>query len=394
VSWALVLSGGGTSELAWQTGLLAGLHAAGSDLTRPDLIVGTSAGAIAGARIACGVPLDAALARERDPAASTLRDTAGLSQAVDELRHELAGAESWPDQPLQITALEVGTGKLVVWTRSAGVSLADAVASSCAAPFAAPWPTIDGRRVTHPGPLSATNADLAFGHRLVVVIAGSGPHGPLDDELAQLRAGGSHVRLVLPDDASSEALFRNLLPANRRAAAAEAGYAQGTAIAPAVGEWLRSRRTLVPEVDVEDLAARFAGPSLRKAEWTHVAHLAVGAWHVDRYGAAAALARLRDGIRRLNVSIGGANTPSSGYHETITAAYVTLLAAYLETCPSGLPLQERVDRLLAGELAARDMLFTFYSRECLFSTAARARWVDPDRAPLALEAVLGRSEPA
>ena len=66
------------------------------------------------------------------------------------------------------------------------------------------------------------------------------------------------------------ALVRNLLNAGGRAAAAEAGYAQGTAMAPDVGEWLRSRHALVPEVDVEDLAARFAVPSLRKAEWTHV----------------------------------------------------------------------------------------------------------------------------
>ena len=107
VTWALVLGGGGTSGLAWQTGLLAGLRAGGSDVTRPDLIVGTSAGAIAAARVACGLPLDAAFEREREPAPASRRDTAGLLRAVDELRRDLAGAEAWPDRPLQITALEV-----------------------------------------------------------------------------------------------------------------------------------------------------------------------------------------------------------------------------------------------------------------------------------------------
>lgn len=116
-----------------------------------------------------------------------------------------------------------------------------------------------------------------------------------------------------------------------------------------------------------------------------------GTW--DRYGAADALVRLRDGIRRLNLSIGGANTPSSGYHETITAAYVTLLAALLDTCPE-LPLADRIVRLLTSPLADRDMLFTFYSRERLLSIDARARWVDPDLAPLRLDAVAGRPEPA
>ena len=94
---------------------------------------------------------------------------------------------------------------------------------------------------------------------------------------------------------------------------------------------------------------------------------------------------LRDGIKRLNVSLGGANTPSSGYHETITAAYVTLIAAFLDACPPDLPLGGRVDRLLASPLAGRDILFSFYSRERLLSTDARARWVEPDLGPLRLD---------
>jgi hypothetical protein len=114
----------------------------------------------------------------------------------------------------------------------------------------------------------------------------------------------------------------------------------------------------------------------------------VGAWHVDHYGAAKALGLLRDGIRRLNESHGGSNTATDGYHETITAAYVSLLAAFLDACPPGLPLAARVDRLLAGPLAARDMLFTFYSRERLMSPDARAQWVEPDLAPLDLSYVV------
>lgn len=138
----------------------------------------------------------------------------------------------------------------------------------------------------------------------------------------------------------------------------------------------------------EALAARFTTLTLPKEEWTHAAHLTVGAWHVDRYGAAEALTRLRSGIRRLNESHGHVNTATAGYHETITAAYVTLLAAYLAARAPDLPLDACVERLLAGPLAARDMLFTFYSRERLLSVEARAQWVEPDLAPLRLDAVL------
>ena len=61
-------------------------------------------------------------------------------------------------------------------------------------------------------------------------------------------------------------------------------------------------------IDVAALAARFTALTLPKEAWTHAAHLTVGTWHVDRYGAADALPRLRAGIRRLNESHGNENT--------------------------------------------------------------------------------------
>lgn len=137
--------------------------------------------------------------------------------------------------------------------------------------------------------------------------------------------------------------------------------------------------------DPEALAERFTALTLPKEEWTHAAHLTVGAWHVDRYGAEEALRLLRDRIRRLNESYGGSNTATAGYHETITAAYVTILAAFLDACPPELPLAGRVERLLASPLAGRDILFSFYSRERLLSTDARARWVEPDLGALRLD---------
>ncbi len=56
---ALVLSGGGPTGRAFEIGILKGLHEAGIDLTRSDLIVGTSAGGVLGAQIRAGETLDA-----------------------------------------------------------------------------------------------------------------------------------------------------------------------------------------------------------------------------------------------------------------------------------------------------------------------------------------------
>ncbi len=142
-------------------------------------------------------------------------------------------------------------------------------------------------------------------------------------------------------------------------------------------------------MNIDDFAARFESCTLREEEWTHQAHFIVGLWHVDRFGADDALTKLRARIRRLNESFGGTNTVTSGYHETITAAYVTLLAQFLDRRAVGDGLDELTARLLASPLARKDVLLTFYSKERLMSGEARAGWAEPDLAPLDLAAVLG-----
>ncbi len=134
------------------------------------------------------------------------------------------------------------------------------------------------------------------------------------------------------------------------------------------------------------LGPRFEACSISAKSWTHAAHLTVGLWHIDRYGREEALARLRMGIRRLNESHGSVNSATAGYHETITAAYVELLAQFLERRAQGESLGNTVERLLGGPLAARNVLLAFYSRERLMSVDARAAWVEPDLAPLDLSA--------
>jgi len=145
---------------------------------------------------------------------------------------------------------------------------------------------------------------------------------------------------------------------------------------------------------LDDLAGRFQGCAVPAKEWTHAAHLVVGLWHVHRYGAMDALVRLRTGIRRLNESHGGVNSTTNGYHETITAAYVQLLTQYLDRRGTDMPLEMQALDLLAGPLAVRDMLFTFYSHDRLMSTTARLEWLEPDRAPVHLSDVMDHRAPA
>jgi hypothetical protein len=108
----------------------------------------------------------------------------------------------------------------------------------------------------------------------------------------------------------------------------------------------------------------------------------MGTWHVARLGPDAALARLRAGIRALNAAHGTVDSDTRGYHETITCAYVRLLGAFVATRPAGEAIDATVAAVLASALAARDVLMRHYSRERLFSVAARRAWVEPDLEPL------------
>ena len=136
------------------------------------------------------------------------------------------------------------------------------------------------------------------------------------------------------------------------------------------------RVTIDPALD--DLVAKFLARTLPKAQWTHLAHLRVGAWHVDRFGTYEAIERLRRGIRALNDVHGTRNDDRSGYHETITIAYVRLLAVFLAASRAS-TFEERTRELLTGPLADKDFLLRFWSRDVLFSASARAAWVAPDR---------------
>jgi len=135
--------------------------------------------------------------------------------------------------------------------------------------------------------------------------------------------------------------------------------------------------------ELHDLVVRFENATLSASEWTHSAHLVTGLWHARTFSEADALNRLRQGILRLNAAHGTPNTDTRGYHETITRAYLVLLARFAATNPE-LTVSAMAQALLAGDLAKRDALFSYYSRDVLMSVAARRGWIEPDLRPLVL----------
>ena len=122
--------------------------------------------------------------------------------------------------------------------------------------------------------------------------------------------------------------------------------------------------------------------NLPKAEWTHAAHFAATLW-LMRHRPELDLAALMPGfIRAYNEGVGGENTDTAGYHETITQASLRGARAVLNAHRPTMPLHEVLDDLMATRLGEREWMLTYWSRERLFSVEARRGWVEPDLAPL------------
>lgn len=133
--------------------------------------------------------------------------------------------------------------------------------------------------------------------------------------------------------------------------------------------------------ELEELVSGFEDGTLPEPRWTHRAHLTVGLVYCDRMPAPVALALLRERIRRYNVAIGGRNTSTAGYHETITRFYVHVVRRFIAEDQEEGTLAERANRLYQ-RYGSRDLPGRYYSAARLFSEEARARWIDPDLRPL------------
>lgn len=132
----------------------------------------------------------------------------------------------------------------------------------------------------------------------------------------------------------------------------------------------------------DDEAVRHVGEgllarTLPREEWTHEAHLAACAWIVLERPDIVPERDLPDLIRHYNERVGGVNSDSEGYHETITQVSIRAVRAAIARS-AGRGLHERVNLLLQAEEGRRDWPLRFYSRERLFSTEARLGWVEPD----------------
>ncbi len=118
--------------------------------------------------------------------------------------------------------------------------------------------------------------------------------------------------------------------------------------------------------------------------WRHRDHIRLAYLYLTRLSFDEAADKIRAGIRAHNAAHGIPDAPTIGYHETMTIAWLRLVAAMLREYGPGEPgptaaltfCDER------PELSQKKVLRLFYSRRLMMSPEAKARFVEPDLTPL------------
>ena len=142
-------------------------------------------------------------------------------------------------------------------------------------------------------------------------------------------------------------------------------------------------------MDDRDFLRAFEAAAIPAARWTHRDHVRMAFLYLRDHPFEASLARIRDGIKALNLANGGQNTATSGYHETVTVAWATLVRDAIRSAGTAVPADQKAPladsaRFLAvhAELLDKDRLRRHYSKDRLMSAEARAAFVAPDLEPL------------
>jgi hypothetical protein len=144
-------------------------------------------------------------------------------------------------------------------------------------------------------------------------------------------------------------------------------------------------RKFTSDEEMTEIGEGLLSRSLPKAKWTHEAHFAAVIYLLRRRPDVHLVRELPRIIASYNEASGGMNTDTSGYHETLTQLYIRLVRAYLRNADPSAPLFEVCNQLTASPRGHRDFPLGYFSKNCLFSVAARKGWVEPDLRPFDFE---------
>src|SRR5689334_23443230 len=91
------------------------------------------------------------------------------------------------------------------------------------------------------------------------------------------------------------------------------------------------------DAEIEHLGEGLIHCGLAKSEWTHEAHLAATTYLLLRRPDINVDEELPGLIRRFNESVGGVNSDTEGYHETITRVFLAGVRLFLSETDGDAP---------------------------------------------------------
>ncbi len=132
--------------------------------------------------------------------------------------------------------------------------------------------------------------------------------------------------------------------------------------------------------DVLSLVRSFEKATIARDEWKHAEHLIVALYYLRHNDLEAATAAMRAGLFKLLTKGFGVDLAKEmPYHETLTVFWMQTVSNFNKS-KNGKPLVAAVNELTAT--FDKDYPLRYYSRDYLFSDAARAAYVGPDLEPI------------
>ncbi len=136
-------------------------------------------------------------------------------------------------------------------------------------------------------------------------------------------------------------------------------------------------------MDDVELVRQFEGLTLPIALWTYRAHVRVAYTYLQRHGFEEALQHMRKGVKKYNAANNVPNSPTSGYHETTTHAFLWLIHVTMQAYSESHPVSKADEFCdMHPQLMSKHILRLFYSPACRMMPEAKTRFVEPDLAAL------------
>ena len=129
------------------------------------------------------------------------------------------------------------------------------------------------------------------------------------------------------------------------------------------------------EKEITEVVMTFEDATVSRDDWKHAEHLTVALHYLCIYDIDTATEKMRNGIFKLLSAFEVDLNKEMPYHETLTIFWMRTVADF-NASKNGASLLDKTNELVAEY--DKDYPLRFYSREFLFSDAARARFVDGD----------------